>query len=83
MAPNVLNLVMCVCVCVCMHALAKSRISEHVSRAGKKNFLKTMPKHIIEQMLKNKDQKKLKGLEWWKGDDRYRGTLMGRMSNLK
>ena len=48
MAPNVLNLVMCgVCVCVyvcvCVHALAKSRtcknkISEHVSRAGKKTF---------------------------------------------
>ena len=42
-----------------------------------------MPKHIIDKMLKNKDKKKLKGLERQKGYNRYRGTIIGRISKLK
>ena len=38
---------------------------------------------IIDKMLKNKDKKKLKGLERQKGYNRYRGTIIGRISKLK
>lgn len=55
MDPNVPNLVIRVCVFVCMHALAKSRISAKFKQSRKKTFLKPMPKHIIDKMLKNKD----------------------------